>query len=226
MASSAAVLPTAVPVQADPLQPLQPACDSCETRPAVASLSWPDTPAFLVCWDCVPPHLVHLTRPCPARPGRPAPAAAPSSPGPAAAAPSATISRKRRPSRTTSVNPMLSGAFEREVLLGAARTVVTSRPAPRGRRLTCDGGCDVLAALTLAAGGTVNEAGRPTPPSEPQPARHLRRVLAHLADQLSGCAVGRSWAGDPVELIDAWQASPELSAQTMAATLQTLAEAL
>ena len=84
----------------------------------------------------------------------------------------------------------------------------------------------MLTALTLAAGGAVDEAGRAVPPAEPAAAKQLRRVLVDLADRLSGCTAGRSWNGDPVELIDAWQASPGLTGQRVASTLQALADEL
>lgn len=107
----------------------------------------------------------------------------------------------------------------REVLLTAARTLTTSRFAARGLRLTSDGDCDVVAAVMLAAGGAINESGRLLPLEEQPAARVYREALTQLARHLAQ----RTWPDDPVLLIDAWQAGPDVNGPIAVATIRAAA---
>jgi hypothetical protein len=170
-------------------------CESCRRHPARHTLSWPDA-TFELCQECIPTDLLDLAVPI-------APAGK-------------TSGRPLTPAPDARGLP----SADREVFRCAAHTLLTSQPAPRGQRLTVDGGCDVVAALILATGGTVDENGRPTPPAERPAAQLLQHVLAALADHLAA----QPWDGDPVALIDAWQASPEVSSRNGAAMMRTLAD--
>lgn len=105
------------------------------------------------------------------------------------------------------------------VLLAAARTLRTSRIATQGQRLSADGDCDVVAALTLAAGGAVEGSGHLTPPEEAETTRALNETFTQLADHL---AQG-TWPADPLLLIDAWQSGPGLTGQIAADTVRNAA---
>lgn len=213
-------------------------CDCCHGAPATFTLTWPDA-RFRVCSPCLPTTtpagsvlgvvaFQAAPGPAPASWARPATTRPSGCAGSVGAAPTRTLASSSTAQATGNGQPVLSAAAaeraEREVLRAAARTVLTSPPSPRGRRLSRNGGCDVVAALVLAAGGAVDQTGRPTDPTERAAAELLRRALRRVADQVAGCATGRTWTGDPVVLIDAWQAHPGLSRSARAAVLTAAAD--
>lgn len=230
----ARALPAPVSLAALVGLPAAASCDSCRSAPAAFTLTWPDA-RFRVCSTSLPESMPAgsvLGLVAPHAAGGPAASA---TAAPAGSAAPQAADRARLASATTALAvtvpadlPQLlatrmEGA-EGDVLRAAAHTVLTSPPSTRGRRLSCDGGCDVVAALVLAYGGAVDEFGRPADPTERPAVRLLRKALHRLADQLAGCAPGRPWDGDPVALIDAWQADRSLTRSARAAALGEAAE--
>lgn len=241
--------PAPPPVGAQPrLAPLPvssvpaPACESCQQRSATHALVWPDA-RFLVCRGCQPTSWsvspIERTQ-VNVDPGGGSVDSRPASTDPRWAVvfhgPCELIgqpcelvdpgqARLVEAARTTSPHelaPPPPPPAVGEVLRAAACIVTTSRPARKGPRLTADGACDVVAALTLAVGGTVDETGRPAAPEERPAAQLLRQVLTRLASHLAA----QAWDDDPVPLIDAWQASPDATGRSAATTLRALADAV
>lgn len=132
------------------------ACESCHRAPAAFTVTWPDL-RFLVCAHCLPPAtpagtvLGVVALPVACQRPRSATASPTCSPVASALARASSIGATT-PSRALGAPPGQAGTTsqpaapaaveqpELEVLHAAARTVLTSPPSPRGRRITSAGG--------------------------------------------------------------------------------------